>query len=142
MHFSIPSSAEFLLAEIWVAYLGVHFGLIQNGLMSSNLLGVILYMCRSSCNGDLWLLTYFLAALFAWAASRWGFGRVVMWVAAQWSRFSIRCGNGSKLVCTSSESVGVICRAPVAWRVAYCCTLASLFMYPFDPLACLVCRVR
>ena len=67
--FPNSSSARFLVSGIWVLCLGNHFGLVWIGQMSSNLLGLILYTCSSSCSGDLWLLTYFFATLFAWVAS-------------------------------------------------------------------------
>jgi len=85
---------------------------------------------------------YFLAALFTWAASGWDFGKVVIWVVTWYSSFSMRYQNGSRSVCASSESMGVVLRAPVAWSAACHCTLPNLFMCPLDPLACPDCSVR
>ena len=60
----------------------------------------------------------FFAAFLAWAASGWVAGKVVIRVAAWCSSFSTSCRNGSRSACASSESVGVILRAPVVMRAA------------------------
>jgi len=140
--FPNSSSARLLDSGMQVSYLGDHFGLVWIRQMSLNSLELILCACSSLWSGDLWLLTYFFAALLTWAVSGWVFGKVVICVAAQCSSFLISCQNSNRLACASNESVGVVLRALVAWSAACHCTLPNLFMWPLDPLACPDCRVR